>query len=126
MSFSIVSRRLHLAAIHQISEFLLCVLAPLLAITPREDAKAQRQQLVEAETQPHSNLPPKRSAVESSSPFQLVPQHIEIISICGLNQIECRIALSNYDAVANLQRKPNLAIKCQGDLLVSGLEPHFD
>src|SRR5882762_8182556 len=60
------------------------------------------------------------------SPAQLVAQHVEIISIHWLHQIECRVALSDEDAVVRVQRQTDLAIKRQRHVFVFSLQTQLD
>src|SRR5258708_35661939 len=50
---------------------------------------------------------------ESSSPAQFVAQHLEIVSVHRLNEVESRLALANQHAVLRLQWKSHLPIESQ-------------
>src|SRR6267143_6006769 len=56
----------------------------------------------------------------SSPPFQFISQHIKVISMRWLDQIERRVALSNHDAIEDLQRESDLAIQGQRHLFFVG------
>src|ERR1041385_6979177 len=61
-----------------------------------------------------------------STPAQFVAQHVEIVSIHRLNEIESRAALANRHAIFRLERKPDLSIERQCDLFMLSLQQQFD
>src|SRR6267378_6293799 len=63
---------------------------------------------------------------QSSSPAQFIAQNVEIVSVHGLHEVECSLALPNDDPVFNLQGKANLAIQRQGHVLLLSLQTQFN
>src|SRR2546423_2189952 len=61
-----------------------------------------------------------------STPAQLVTQHVEIVSIHRLNEIESRAALANRHSIFNLQRKTDLSVERQRNFFMLGFEQQLD
>ena len=59
-----------------------------------------------------------KSAIVSSSPLQLVSQNIEVVSVRGLDEIECRSALSDADAIIRFHRVADLSVERQNDAFI--------
>src|SRR5581483_409972 len=66
----------------------------------------------------NSELKTVNSKLFSSPPLQLIPQHVKVISVRRLHQIEGCLAFANHDAIVRLQIETHLAVKRQSDVFV--------
>ena len=53
-----------------------------------------------------------------SSPFELVPQNVEIVAVRRLDEVEGRLAFADQDGVVAQHRKSGLAVEGQYNALV--------
>ena len=59
-----------------------------------------------------------KSKMALSSPLQFISQNIEVVSVRGADEIECRSALSDADAIVCVHRVADLSVECEYDTFV--------